>query len=123
MTADNRDSHRPALVRHDMRIKEFLSLSSSAIGVIVTSACREVMSPEQAALRGTYALVSVNGSALPADVIGDGSGRILLLSETMRLDGRGNATDDVTERDSLSSAPAQVFLGGVLQRFVFLKMP
>ena len=66
------------------------------------------MSPGQAALSGTYALVSVNGKALPADITSDGSRRVLLLSETLRLDGRGNATDDLTERDSLSNSPAQV---------------
>ena len=80
------------------------------IAVTVLSACRDAVAPAEAAVRGTYALVSVNGKALPADMTSDGSGRILLLSETMAFDGHGNATDELTERDSLSSAPAQVFL-------------
>jgi hypothetical protein len=73
-----------------------------------TTSCQNTLAPVDAVLKGTYALTTVNGMALPADLSNGDPGRLILLSETIRFDGAGRAIDDMTERDSLSSAPAQV---------------
>ena len=85
------------------------------VTLILTAAtsCHNALAPVDAVLEGTYVLTTVNGMALPADLSNGDPGRLILLSETIRFNGAGGAIDDVTERDSLSSAPAQVVFGTI----------
>lgn len=83
--------------------------------LVSTAACAESSGPEAA---GTYVLRTVGDSTVPFVMYASGSDRVVLLADTLELDGRGGSTVSVVERDTYAGQPTVVVPTTIEGRYV-----